>query len=252
MPSRMRFSRAASDSTRAFCRPLKIYHGQHCDSKVKSERKTFAPTPAGPISHFWLLARNSVDRRASPLFIAAMMRLTYDTMVNAMRSNDARYNGRFYVGVHSTGIYCLPSCRAKLPKLSNVVFYGSREEAIAAGLRGCLRCRSESFPDVLPDWLHRLLSEMKDNPGLRLTEYDLIRLTGVNVSTVRRYFREHLKTTPLAFHRRIRLEHARRLIESGVSDLQAGYECGYESPSGFRAAFKKTFGKTPGDYHVKK
>ena len=181
-----------------------------------------------------------------------MTKLSYDTMVEAMRSNDARYNGVFYVGVHSTGIYCLPSCRAKLPRLDHVVFYKTREEAIAAGLRGCRRCRSESFPDVLPDWLHRLLAEMKTHPDLRMTENDLIKMTGVDVSTVRRYFREHLKTTPLAFHRRLRLEHARRLIEAGESYLQAGYESGYESASGFRTAFKRAFGKTPGEYNAKR
>jgi len=165
-----------------------------------------------------------------------------------MRANDSRFNGVFYVGVHSTGIYCLPSCKAKAPKLTNVVFYPSREEAIAAGLRGCRRCRSESFPDLLPDWLHRLLREMKTRPDVRLIENDLIKVTGVDVTTIRRYFREHLKTTPLAFHRRIRLEHARRLIEAGESYIQAAYACGYESPSGFRTAFKQAFGKTPGEY----
>ena len=75
-------------------------------------------------------------------------------MVKAMLTNDSKYNGQFYVGVHSTGIYCLPSCKAKKPKLENVVFYPTREEAIAAGLRGCKRCKSEKFPDVLPEWLH--------------------------------------------------------------------------------------------------
>ena len=71
-----------------------------------------------------------------------MKQLDYNGMVAAMRANDASCNGQFYVGVHSTGIYCLPSCPAKLPKLSNVKFYPSREEAVAAGLRGCLRCKS--------------------------------------------------------------------------------------------------------------
>ena len=71
-------------------------------------------------------------------------------MVQAMQQNDATFDGRFYVGVHSTGIYCLPSCKAKLPLLKNVVFYESREEAIAAGLRGCKRCRAAQFPDLLP------------------------------------------------------------------------------------------------------
>lgn len=181
-----------------------------------------------------------------------MTNLSYEKMVEAMRTNDRSYNGRFYVGVHSTGIYCLPSCRAKLPHLKNVVFYQTREEAIAAGLRGCLRCRSENFPDLLPEWLHRLLREMRHSQDRRLNEFDIIRITGVDISTVRRYFKEHLKTTPLAFHRRIRLEHARRLIEAGENYLQAAYESGYESPSGFRAAFKKAFGKTPGDFYAER
>jgi AraC family transcriptional regulator of adaptative response / DNA-3-methyladenine glycosylase II len=82
-----------------------------------------------------------------------MKHLSRQMMIEAMRRNDASYDGRFYVGVHSTGIYCLPSCKAKLPLLKNIVFYKTREEAIAAGLRGCKRCKSEQFPDVLPDWL---------------------------------------------------------------------------------------------------
>ena len=199
-----------------------------------------------------LLARKSVDVRLAKAFIRTMSRLSYEKMITAMRSNDASYNGRFYVGVHSTGIYCLPSCRAKLPHLKNVKFYLTREEAIAAGLRGCKRCRSENFPDLLPDWLQRLLGKMRQNQNRRLTENDMAEITGVDVSTVRRYFREHLRTTPLAFHRRIRLEHARLLIESGENYLQAAYESGYESPSGFRAAFKKAFGKTPGEYYAKR
>jgi len=173
-------------------------------------------------------------------------------MVQAMQANDADFDGRFYVGVISTGIYCLPSCRARLPKLENVVFFSSREEAIAAGLRGCKRCRAEHFPDVLPDWLHRVLRYMKDHQSERLNESRLIRLTGVDISTVRRYFKTHLGVTPLAFHRQLRLNHAREMIAAGADYLAAAFECGYESSSGFRDAFVRQFGRPPGSYYAQK
>lgn len=171
-------------------------------------------------------------------------------MVRAFRQNDYRYDGRFYVGVHSTGIYCLPSCKAKLPKLENVRFYASREEAIGAGLRGCKRCRSEMYPDVLPVWLPVAIGYMKEHRSERLNEQRLMRMAGVDISTIRRYFKAHLNSSPLAFHRRIRLNHARFMIESGRDYLSAAYECGYESSSGFREAFVRQFGSPPGRFYV--
>ncbi|MBD3256934.1 helix-turn-helix domain-containing protein [candidate division GN15 bacterium] len=179
----------------------------------------------------------------------ALPKISREEMIAAMRGNDAAYDGRFYVGVHSTGIYCLPSCRAKLPKIENVVFYASREEAIAAGLRGCKRCRSERFPDVLPEWLHQVLAYMQQHKSERLTEEKLIRLSGVDISTVRHYFREHVGMTPLAFHRRIRLQHARALLCEGWDYLSAAYECGYQSASGFRDAYTREFGTPPRRLH---
>jgi len=178
-----------------------------------------------------------------------MMKFSYDDMVRAITENDSSYDGKFYVGVHSTKIYCLPSCKAKLPLLKNVVFYTTREEAIAAGLRGCKRCKSESYPNVLPSWLHDVLKFMRENRTIKLDEMTLIKMTGVDISTVRRYFKDHLGMTPLAFHRRQRLTHARRLIESGSDYLSAAYECGYESSSGFREAFRKQFGNPPGRFY---
>lgn len=180
-----------------------------------------------------------------------MTRLTREEMFRIMRRKDPAYNGRFYVGVHSTGIYCLPTCRARTPKPQNVVFYATREEAIAAGLRGCKRCRAERFPDLLPDWLHRTLKLMREQRHRKLTENELIRLTGVDISTVRRYFHTHLGATPLAFHRTIRLQYARQLLESGHDYLAAAFECGYESASGFRSAFQRQFGATPGSFYAK-
>ncbi|MDX9858020.1 MAG: Ada metal-binding domain-containing protein [candidate division Zixibacteria bacterium] len=175
-----------------------------------------------------------------------MIQLSYETMVRAMRTNDRRYDGRFYVGVRSTGIYCLPSCPARLPLLKNVRFYATREEAIAAGLRGCKRCRSDRYPDVLPEWVRQVVAFMREHRTRRLTERMLAQTAGVDITTIRRHFRHHLGMTPLAFNRRQRLLYARELLASGANYLSAAYECGYESSSGFRDAFRREFGITPG------
>lgn len=170
-------------------------------------------------------------------------------MESAMRAKDPAFNGRFIVGVHSTGIYCLPSCRARPPLLKNVRFYPSGRAARSAGLRPCKRCRPDRFPDLCPDWFGRLSSHLQSHPGTKLTEQDLATVAGVDISTIRRFFKEHHHITPLAYHRRIRLEHAKELIEAGQSYLTAAYECGYESASGFRDAFARQFGLPPGRIH---
>ena len=166
-------------------------------------------------------------------------------MIKAMQECDASYDGDFYVGVISTGIYCLPSCKAKLPKIENVHFFPTREDAIAAGLRGCKRCRSESFPDVLPEWLPAIIDYMKKHSAEKLNESTLTGLSGTDITTIRRYFRDHLETTPMAFHRRLRLNRARDLLNKGHDFFTVALEAGYESSSGFQEAFVKEFGSTP-------
>lgn len=168
-----------------------------------------------------------------------------ETMITAMKTNDSSYDGKFYVGVMSTKIYCLPSCKAKLPFLKNVIFVKTREEAIAKGLRGCKRCKSDRYPDVLPTWIPRLIKHFSKNIGLRMTEKDLIEIAKVDVTTVRRYFKAAHKMTPLAYHRKIRLAYAKGMIEQGANYLEAAFDSGFESASGFRDAFIKEFKHTP-------
>jgi methylphosphotriester-DNA--protein-cysteine methyltransferase len=169
-----------------------------------------------------------------------------EEMVRAMRECDADYDGRFWVGVHSTGIYCLPSCRARAPKLENVRFYATREEAVAAGLRACLRCRPERFPDRAPAWFEPLLRYMRERVPREVHEGQLAKVSGQSIATVRRHFREQLGTSPMAWQRRLRLEYAKARLAAGADLLATAYECGFESPSGFRDAFRREFGHTPG------
>lgn len=174
------------------------------------------------------------------------MKLTRTKMLEAMTNRDEAYDGRFYVGVLSTGIYCLPSCKAKNPKPENVRFFATREEAVAFGLRGCKRCCSERFPDTLPDWVKRLIIYLREHRKTKINERDLVQVAGVDISTIRRHFKERLGITPLAFNRQQRLHYARELIANGMDYLNAAFECGYESSSGFREAYTKLFGSSPG------
>jgi AraC family transcriptional regulator of adaptative response/methylated-DNA-[protein]-cysteine methyltransferase len=171
---------------------------------------------------------------------------TVEEMVHAMRENDAGYDGRFYVCVTSTRIFCLPSCKAKTPKLDHVVFVSSREDAVRMGFRGCKRCRAEFYPDTKPPWLILLVDHLRRNPDAKIRELELARHAGVDISTVRRYFRTYLHTTPVAYHRKMRMMRARDLLKAGTDFVSAAYESGFESPSGFRDAFIREFGYPPG------
>jgi len=122
--------------------------------------------------------------------------------------------------------------------------------ASAAGFRGCKRCKSEFFPNVAPAWLEDVLSFMEKEVHNKIDENTLAQMAEIDISTIRRYFRAHLQTTPLAYHRKLRLIHARKMIEEGVDYLTTAYECGFESASGFRDAFVKEYGLPPGEYYA--
>jgi AraC family transcriptional regulator of adaptative response/methylated-DNA-[protein]-cysteine methyltransferase len=174
------------------------------------------------------------------------MKFTHDEMIKAMQNDDASYDGKFFVCVKSTKIYCLPSCKAKLPLVKNVIFLEAREEAIAAGFRGCKRCRSEFFPDTRPVWLGQVVEMIKQSNTRKLDEVSLAEVAHVDISTIRRFFKSYMHTTPMAMHRKLRLEHAHSLIKRGTDYLTAAYETGFESSSGFRDAFIKHYGYPPG------
>jgi AraC family transcriptional regulator of adaptative response/methylated-DNA-[protein]-cysteine methyltransferase len=174
------------------------------------------------------------------------MKFTQEEMITAMQNDDANYDGKFFVCVKTTKIYCLPSCKAKLPLLKNVIFLQTREEAIAKGFRGCKRCRSEFFPNTQPPWLDDVLSAIKKANDRKLDEESLAEVARVDISTIRRYFKLYKNTTPLALHRKVRLDHAHKLIKRGADYLTAAYETGFESSSGFRDAFIKQYGYPPG------
>ena len=177
--------------------------------------------------------------------------LSHEIYERARLSRDARFDGRFYVGVRTTGIYCRPICPAITPKSENVTFYPSAAAASEAGYRPCLRCRPECAPGT-PAWsgtsttvrrgLRLIASGALDDGSIEMLADRL----GVTSRHLRRLFAKHLGASPLAVAHTQRLHFAKRLIDQ--SDLpmhDIATAAGYRSVRRFNDAFKKTYRRSP-------
>jgi AraC family transcriptional regulator of adaptative response / DNA-3-methyladenine glycosylase II len=171
----------------------------------------------------------------------------------ARLARDARFDGRFFIGVTSTGIYCRPVCPAPSPKPKNVRYYPSAAAAAEAGFRPCLRCRPEASPGT-PAWLGasasvsralKLIGESAlDGGGVdRLAE----RL-GMGSRHLRRLFLRYLGATPVAVAQTRRVHFAKKLIdETNLSMAQVAMAAGFGSIRRFNATFQKLYARAPGD-----
>ena len=166
-------------------------------------------------------------------------------MERAWQSRDASYDGLFFAAVKTTGIFCRPSCPAKKPKPENVAYFRTPKEALFAGFRPCKRCRPLETDGRPPVWVAGLLSEIERDPAQRLNDFEL-RQRGLEPARVRRFFQKEYGMTFHAYRRARRLGGALELIRKGERPENAGWDAGYESASGFRDAFVKTFGAAPG------
>ncbi len=166
-------------------------------------------------------------------------------MERAYLCRDASYDGLFFIGVRTTGIFCRPTCPARSPLPRNVEYFPTAARAVFAGYRPCKRCRPLATVNQ-PDWVAALLGRVEEVPTERITEKDL-RAMDLDPATVRRHFLRHYGMTFQAYTRGRRLAHAFHAIRAGTSIDEAALASGYESLSGFRDAFGQTLGCTPGD-----
>jgi AraC family transcriptional regulator of adaptative response/methylated-DNA-[protein]-cysteine methyltransferase len=169
---------------------------------------------------------------------------TQRTMRRAFLSGDASYDGVFYTGVRTTGIFCRPSCTARKPRPENVEFFATPREALFSGYRACKRCRPLDADGRPPPWVAKLLSRLESAPGERIRAAEL-RAAGVDPARARRWFQKHYGMTFQAYCRARRLAGAFRQIKRGQTVSDVASESGFESESGFREAFARTFGAAP-------
>src|SRR3954470_24632076 len=146
------------------------------------------------------------------------MRMSHAAMYARLLESDATYNGRFFTGVLTTGIYCLPACKARKPKATNVRFFPTCEAARAAGLRACKKCHPDDFArgaDPVLETVEALVAEVRANPANFADARAIVRRSGFGATRVFELFRQHYHTTPADLLLRARLAAVKRqLLES--------------------------------------
>jgi len=168
----------------------------------------------------------------------------------ALLARDHRFDGKFFVAVKTTGVYCRPICPAR-PKRENVVFFPDAASAEAAGYRPCLRCRPECAP-LSPAWsgkravVQRALKLIAANEFGGHREEEFARQFGMSARHLRRLFETEIGRTPKQIADANRLNFARRLIvETAVPIRAVARSAGFASLRRFNDAFKKRFERAP-------
>lgn len=175
-------------------------------------------------------------------------------MYARLLASDATCNGHFFTGVLTTGIYCLPSCKARKPRPENVRFFPSCEAARAAGLRPCRKCHPDDFAagaDPVQESIERLVAEVRAAPGAFRDAAAVVRRSGFGTTRLFELVRQHFHATPAELLLRARLEQARDLLlrtEQGLAAI-AG-DAGFESLSVFHDQFRRSHGLTPAAFRA--
>ncbi|HEV8277535.1 MAG TPA: AlkA N-terminal domain-containing protein [Streptosporangiaceae bacterium] len=179
------------------------------------------------------------------------MTLDFDRCYRAVVARDPRFDGRFFTGVTSTGIYCRPICPARTPARRNMRFFAHAGAAEAAGFRACRRCRPEASPGS-PDWnargdlVARAVRLVADGYADGHGVDGLARRLAVTDRHLRRLVLAELGTTPIALARTTRLQTARRLLaETDLPVTEVAFASGFSSVRQFNASFLEAYGRPP-------
>lgn len=172
------------------------------------------------------------------------MQLSADIMYQASFNKNPDFEGVFWMGVKTTGIFCRPTCTARKPKSENVEFFQNTKDAILKGYRPCKVCKPLENPNETPEYIQKILEELRENPALKFKDFDLVQ-RGVEPATVRRWFQKNHGMTFQAFQRMFRLNTAFKKIQQGENIMETAYDSGFESLSGFNESFKTIFGVSP-------
>jgi len=181
------------------------------------------------------------------------LHLDFDACDRARLARDPRFDGRFFIGVTSTGIYCRPICPAPTAKQKNIKYFPSAAAAAEAGFRPCLRCRPEAAPGT-PAWLgtsatvRRALRLIHDGALDTESVEQLATRLGIGPRHLHRLFVQHLGASPLAVAQTRRLHFAKHLIDdTRLAMTDIALASGFGSLRRFNDAFRNTYGRAPRD-----
>lgn len=171
----------------------------------------------------------------------------------ARLARDARFDGRFFIAVLSTGIYCRPICPSPTARRENVRYFRSAEQAVAAGFRPCLRCRPEAAPGT-PAWkgtsstVSRALRLIEEGALQEQSLAELSRRLGVSARHLHRLFSIHLGTSPIAVAKTWRLNFAKQLIsDTDLPMSRVALAAGFRTVRRFNDAIRSLYGRPPSE-----
>lgn len=169
----------------------------------------------------------------------------------ALLEKNKEYEGIFFVGIKTTGVFCRPTCTARKPKFENCEFYNTAKEALFASFRPCKRCNPLMNPGQASGLIKMLVEAVEANPEKRWKESDFRALL-VDASTARRHFKKRFGLTFVEYARARRMGIAFKQIRQGSAVIETQLNAGYESGSGFRDAFSKIMGAAPAKVGMQK
>ncbi len=178
------------------------------------------------------------------------VQMSFDEMYQAVIANDASYDGVFFYAVKSTGIYCKPSCKSRIPKAENVSFYQSFEDAQQDGYRPCKRCRSD-LVEYRP--MKEIALQLKVQMDALFQKQGIVQIEtgafGLSSKRIVEIFKGEYGITPNEYMSNLRYEEAiRRLQNSNDKIVDIAYAIGFSSISAFYAFFKKRASMSPATY----
>ncbi len=171
---------------------------------------------------------------------------TQENMYQALLDKNSQFEGIFFAGIKTTGIFCRPTCRARKPKKENVEYFSSTKDAIAYGYRPCKICHPMSHAGKTPEWVQQVLTEVESNSEGKMKDYQLVQ-KGFDPARVRRWFKKEHGITFQAYLRSLRINKAFGTLRTKNVVTETAFETGFESLSGFQDAFKKQTGFSPSE-----
>ncbi|XRE42955.1 Methylphosphotriester-DNA--protein-cysteine S-methyltransferase [Tenacibaculum discolor] len=169
---------------------------------------------------------------------------TIDIYYEALLERKQNFVGIFFVGVKTTSVFCIATCRARKPKKENVEFFTTFKDALDNGYRPCKVCKPIENANEAPKQVQTAIQLIKENPKSKVTDKQL-RQMNISPEILRRWFNKNYGMTFQAYQRMYRINVAFQELKNGKRTTETAFDAGYESLSGFGYTFKKLTGNSP-------